>query len=109
MYKSKLQELCQKQKRALPKYTCVKDGHDHSPLFKASVVLGGATFDSAACKSSKHAYNEAAKFAFLHFTSEPPNQKSENAEKKNSKVEVQSSNAQSENDVVAVKQGENLG
>lgn len=70
MYKSKLQELCQKCNWALPKYTCLKDGPDHIPQFKASVVVGGINFDTITiCKSSKEAYNEAAKLAFLHFTS----------------------------------------
>ncbi|KAI3461216.1 hypothetical protein Pfo_017879 [Paulownia fortunei] len=92
MYKSKLQELCQKQKWALPKYTCMRDGEDHCPLFKASVVVSGITFDNpAACRSSKQAYNEAAQVAFIHFTSEPSNQRSEYVEKTNNEKEVQSS------------------
>ncbi|XP_060200205.1 double-stranded RNA-binding protein 1-like [Lycium barbarum] len=71
MYKSKLQEVCQNKKWALPKYCCMKDGEDHDPKFKASVVVNGINFDSPTlCKSSKEAHNEAAKFAFLHFTSE---------------------------------------
>ncbi|KAK4339181.1 hypothetical protein RND71_040643 [Anisodus tanguticus] len=70
MYKSKLQEVCQNKKWALPKYCCMKDGEDHNPKFKASVVVNGINFDSPpSCKSSKEAHNEAAKFAFLHFTS----------------------------------------
>ncbi|PHT59311.1 Double-stranded RNA-binding protein 1 [Capsicum baccatum] len=70
MYKSKLQELCQNKKWALPKYCCMRDGADHNPQFKASVVVNGINFDSPPfCKSSKEAHNEAAKFAFLHLTS----------------------------------------
>lgn len=69
-YKSKLQELCQKQKWALPKYTCIRDGADHCPQFKASVVVHGIAFDTlAACNSYKQALNEVARVAFLHFTS----------------------------------------
>ncbi|WMV07386.1 hypothetical protein MTR67_000771 [Solanum verrucosum] len=69
MYKSKLQELCQNKKWALPKYCCMRDGADHNPKFKASVVVNGINFDSLPLrKSSKEAHNEAAKFAFLHFT-----------------------------------------
>ncbi|XP_016505770.1 uncharacterized protein LOC107823594 isoform X1 [Nicotiana tabacum] len=69
MYKSKLQELCQNKKWGLPKYWCMKDGAEHNPQFKASVVVDGINFDSPTfCKSSKEAHNEAAKFAFLHFT-----------------------------------------
>ncbi|KAK4408371.1 Double-stranded RNA-binding protein 5 [Sesamum angolense] len=90
MYKSKLQELCHKQKWALPKYTCVRDGKDHCPLFKASVVVSGTTFHTpAACKSSKQAHNDAAQVAFLHFTSaEPSTQRSEYVEKTNNEKEV---------------------
>ncbi|EYU36000.1 hypothetical protein MIMGU_mgv1a026812mg [Erythranthe guttata] len=84
MYKSKLQELCHKQKWGLPKYTCVKDGEDHCPMFKASVVVSGTTFNSPpALTSSKQAYNEAAQLAFLHFTSEPSSEETEYVEKTN--------------------------
>nr|XP_048324138.1 uncharacterized protein LOC107410344 [Ziziphus jujuba var. spinosa] len=70
MYKTKLQELCQRKKWALPCYTSMKDGPDHIPEFKASVVVNGLSFDSpASCKSSKDAHNHAAMLAFLHFTS----------------------------------------
>ncbi|XP_010312663.1 double-stranded RNA-binding protein 1-like isoform X1 [Solanum lycopersicum] len=69
MYKSKLQELCHSKKWALPQYCCMRDGADHNPKFKASVVVNGINFDSLPLrKSSKEAHNEAAKFAFLHFT-----------------------------------------
>ncbi|KAM7522776.1 hypothetical protein LguiA_012678 [Lonicera macranthoides] len=74
MYKARLQEFCQKKRWALPRYTCVKDGPDHNPQFRASVVVNGFTFDMATvCKSSKEARNEAAKLAFLHFTSDGNN------------------------------------
>ncbi|CAN4092560.1 unnamed protein product [Withania somnifera] len=70
MYKSKLQELCQSMKWALPEYCCMRDGADHNLQFKASVVVNGIIFDSPPSrKSSKEAHNEAAKFAFLYFTS----------------------------------------
>ncbi|KAH6774822.1 hypothetical protein C2S51_013226 [Perilla frutescens var. frutescens] len=72
-YKSKLQELCQKEKWGLPKYTCMRDGADHCPQFKASAVVRGVAFDSpAACSSSKQALNQVAQLAFLHFTSSEP-------------------------------------
>ncbi|XP_057782108.1 double-stranded RNA-binding protein 1-like isoform X1 [Salvia miltiorrhiza] len=71
MYKSKLQELCQKQKLGMPKYTCIRDGADHCPQFKASVVVAGAAFHSpSAANSSKQAYNQVAQLAFSHFTSQ---------------------------------------
>ncbi|KAF4350722.1 hypothetical protein G4B88_000860 [Cannabis sativa] len=37
MYKSKLQELCHKNQWGLPKYTSMRYGPDHNPLFGASV------------------------------------------------------------------------
>ncbi|OMO71126.1 Double-stranded RNA-binding protein [Corchorus capsularis] len=70
MYKSKLQELCQQQQWALPRYTCMKDGPDHNPSFKSSVFLNGMSFHSSpSCKSFKESQNDAAKSAFLHFSS----------------------------------------
>ncbi|CAI9781357.1 unnamed protein product [Fraxinus pennsylvanica] len=107
MYKSKLQELCHKCNWALPKYTCVKDGPDHIPQFKASVVVSGINFDTITiCKSSKEAYNEAAKLAFLHFTSDTLNQSGEYNEEPNSKNDVQSPKVHS--DAVANQLNENL-
>ncbi|PSR95437.1 Double-stranded RNA-binding protein [Actinidia chinensis var. chinensis] len=71
MYKTKLQEECQRNKWALPEYSCIKDGEDHNPCFRASVSVNGLSFHSpAVSKSSKHALNEAAMVAFLHFTSD---------------------------------------
>lgn len=70
MYKSKLQELCHKNKWALPIYSGMKDGLDHNPKYKASVIANGTNFDTInICKSLKDAYNEAAKLAFLNFSS----------------------------------------
>ncbi|KAK8661148.1 hypothetical protein V6N13_052047 [Hibiscus sabdariffa] len=70
MFKSKLQELCQRRQWALPRYTSMKDGPDHNPCFKSSVFLNGTSFHSSVlCKSCKEAQNDAAKSAFLHFTS----------------------------------------
>ncbi|XP_058189167.1 double-stranded RNA-binding protein 1-like [Rhododendron vialii] len=70
MYKTKLQEVCQGNKWGLPKYSCIKDGSDHAPHFRASVSVNGVSFDSpSVSKSSKHALNEAAMLAFLHFAS----------------------------------------
>ncbi|KAL2536000.1 double-stranded RNA-binding protein 1-like [Forsythia ovata] len=108
MYKSKLQEMCHKYKWALPKYTCMKDGLDHSPQFKASVVVSGINFDTITiCKSSKEAYNEAAKLAFLHFTSETLDRSREYNEEPNSEKEVQSPEVHS--DAVSNQHNENLG
>ncbi|KAF5183165.1 Double-stranded rna-binding protein [Thalictrum thalictroides] len=68
MYKSKLQEVCQERLWTNPNYTYSKDGSDHKPQFKASVIINGISFHSPHfCKSSKEAQNEAARIAFHHF------------------------------------------
>ncbi|KAL6559058.1 HLA class II histocompatibility antigen, DR beta 4 chain [Orobanche hederae] len=73
MYKSKLQELCQRRSWELPEYTTVKDGPDHMPRFTAAVTVHGQVFETPAlCKSSKDAQNTAARIAFDHFNAPPP-------------------------------------
>ncbi|KAL5720343.1 hypothetical protein ACHQM5_013020 [Ranunculus cassubicifolius] len=68
MYKTKLQEICHQRLWSLPTYSSIKDGPDHYPRFRASVVVNGISFDSSDfCKSSKEAQTEAAKVAFHHF------------------------------------------
>ncbi|GAB4824563.1 hypothetical protein Ancab_007437 [Ancistrocladus abbreviatus] len=48
----------------------MKDGLEHLPCFKASVLINGISFDSPTmCRSSKEAQNEAARLAFNHFHS----------------------------------------
>ncbi|KAG8488667.1 hypothetical protein CXB51_016722 [Gossypium anomalum] len=70
MYKSKLQELCQQRRWALPRYTSMKDGPDHNPFFKASVFVNNKLFNSSVpSKSCKEAQSDAAKSAFLYFGS----------------------------------------
>ncbi|ESR59660.1 hypothetical protein CICLE_v10018273mg [Citrus x clementina] len=74
MYKTKVQELCHQKRWSLPRYSTMKDGADHDPRFKSSVSVNGLSFHSSvSCKSSKESQNDAAKLAFLHFTSPPPN------------------------------------
>lgn len=69
MYKAKLQELCHKRRWSLPSYSSMKDGPDHNPRFKSSVVVNGLSFHSSvSCKSFKHSQNDAAMFAYLHLT-----------------------------------------
>lgn len=73
MYKSKLQELCQRRSWELPEYTTVKDGPDHMPRFTAAVNVHGQVFETPAhCKSAKEAQNNAAQIAFDHFNVPPP-------------------------------------
>nr|POE60877.1 double-stranded rna-binding protein 1 [Quercus suber] len=69
MYKTKVQELCQKKQWRPPMYSTMKDGPDHHPRFNSSVSVNGLFFHSPfPSKSSKDAQNAAAKLAFLHFT-----------------------------------------
>ncbi|MBA0843530.1 hypothetical protein Goarm_000710, partial [Gossypium armourianum] len=81
MYKSKLQELCQKKAWRLPEYNVTKQGQDHNPRFEATVDVNGMSFQSQnPAKSSKEAQNDAAYLAFLHFTAPPlPDPGSSNA------------------------------
>ncbi|GLT95395.1 hypothetical protein SLE2022_130790 [Rubroshorea leprosula] len=73
MYKSRLQELCQKKGWSLPEYNSTKQGQDHNPRFEAAVIVNGLSFQSKnPVKSSKEAQNDAAHVAFLHFSSPPP-------------------------------------
>lgn len=78
MYKSMLQELCQKKSWKLPIYESVKDGLDHKPQFRATVTVNDSTFESPEkCGSSKEAQNVAARVAFNHFSplpTDPPQQ-----------------------------------
>ncbi|XP_022743722.1 double-stranded RNA-binding protein 1-like isoform X2 [Durio zibethinus] len=72
MYKSKLQELCQKKAWTLPEYNITKEGQDHNPRFEATVIVNGKSFQPRnPARSSKEAQNDAAQLAFLHFTAPP--------------------------------------
>ncbi|KAL6507820.1 HLA class II histocompatibility antigen, DR beta 4 chain [Orobanche gracilis] len=73
MYKSKLQELCQRRSWELPEYTTAKDGPNHMPRFTAAVTVHGQVFETPAqCKSSKDAQNTVARIALDHFNAPPP-------------------------------------
>ncbi|KAJ6422591.1 hypothetical protein OIU84_027539 [Salix udensis] len=70
MYKSKLQEVCQQRGWALPTYQVTKQGHDHRPLFYATVTVNSALFSNPfPSSSSKKAQSDAAKFAYNSFSS----------------------------------------
>ncbi|KAF5749159.1 double-stranded RNA-binding protein 2-like isoform X1 [Tripterygium wilfordii] len=69
MYKTRLQEICQRKRWSLPKYSVEKTGLDHIPHFQATVTVNGLTFTSDdKCNSSKDAQNEAAMRAFNHLS-----------------------------------------
>ncbi|OMO67906.1 Double-stranded RNA-binding protein [Corchorus capsularis] len=73
MYKTKLQEFCQKKAWQLPEYNVKKEGEDHNPHFQATVIVNGIPFHSQnPARSSKQAQNDAAQLAFLHLASPPP-------------------------------------
>ncbi|CAI8597762.1 unnamed protein product [Vicia faba] len=88
MYKAKLQEMCQRRRWSLPKYSATSDGPPHMPNFKASVFVNGITFSSYhTFRSSKQAYNQAAMNAFLKLSS--PSGSSIPTNKYGSKEEVE--------------------
>ena len=61
--------MCQRNGWKSPKYSCVKEGEDHIPLFRASVVVNGKKFRSSApVKKSKDAYNDVSKIAFSRYS-----------------------------------------
>ncbi|KAL8483846.1 hypothetical protein ACS0TY_026511 [Phlomoides rotata] len=73
MYKSKLQELCQKNKWELPKYTTGINVPCQVPLFTATVTVQGQAFETPEdFKSVKEAQNTAARIAYDHFNVPPP-------------------------------------
>ncbi|MED6145048.1 HLA class II histocompatibility antigen, DR beta 4 chain [Stylosanthes scabra] len=75
MYKTKVQELCQKRSWSLPEYETTRGGPDHNPGFTAAVTVTGIRFEiQSSCRSSKEAQNNAAMLAFQHLSSssQPP-------------------------------------
>ncbi|XP_051131473.1 double-stranded RNA-binding protein 1-like isoform X2 [Andrographis paniculata] len=67
MFKSKLQELCQRKSWDLPEYNTTRDGPAHMPRFVATVNVCGQMFRTPTiCRSSKEAQNTAARIAFEH-------------------------------------------
>ncbi|KAL9247076.1 hypothetical protein vseg_020546 [Gypsophila vaccaria] len=69
MFKSKLQEFCQSKSWVLPEYSTTREGFDHCPRFKATVVVNGATYITPHfSKSSKDAQNSVAQLAFEHLS-----------------------------------------
>ncbi|TVU22511.1 hypothetical protein EJB05_32217 [Eragrostis curvula] len=83
MHKSRLMELSQRQRWPSPSYTFTRDGPDHAPLFRATIVVDGAEFCSpgGGSRTAKEAVNLAAKAALENlsqFPGVPPPTKSEN-------------------------------
>ncbi|XP_058216556.1 double-stranded RNA-binding protein 2-like [Rhododendron vialii] len=64
MYKNQLQELAQRSCFNLPSYSCVREGPDHAPRFKATVNFNGETFESPTfCSTLRLAEHAAAEIA----------------------------------------------
>ncbi|CAJ1955953.1 unnamed protein product [Sphenostylis stenocarpa] len=64
MYKNQLQELAQRSCFNLPSYTCIREGPDHAPRFKATVNFNGEIFESPHyCSTLRQAEHSAAEVA----------------------------------------------
>ncbi|KAJ9553576.1 hypothetical protein OSB04_017621 [Centaurea solstitialis] len=64
MYKNQLQELAQRSCFNLPSYTCIREGPDHAPRFKATVNFNGETYDCPNyCMTLRQAEHSAAEVA----------------------------------------------
>ncbi|VFQ64222.1 unnamed protein product [Cuscuta campestris] len=74
MFKTKLQELCQRLALPLPEYTATMEGPPHEAKFNATVTVNGLPFHAtpSKCRTSKEAQNLAASFAYEYFSANPP-------------------------------------
>ncbi|XAR64858.1 hypothetical protein NMG60_11008735 [Bertholletia excelsa] len=73
MFKSKLQELCQRNSWGLPDYATSKDGPAHNPRFTATVTVNGISFNAIDQSSTiKEAHDKAAMLAFHHLSTAVP-------------------------------------
>ena len=73
MYKNQLQELAQRSCFNLPSYTCIREGPDHAPRFKAIVNFNGETFESPHyCSTLRQAEHSAAEVALNSLSGRGP-------------------------------------
>ncbi|KAK9691489.1 hypothetical protein RND81_09G200100 [Saponaria officinalis] len=73
MYKNQLQELAQRSCFNLPSYTCIREGPDHAPRFKAIVNFNGESFESPNyCSTLRQAEHSAAEVALSSLSSRGP-------------------------------------
>ncbi|KAJ8751370.1 hypothetical protein K2173_016567 [Erythroxylum novogranatense] len=73
MYKNQLQELAQRSCFNLPSYTCIREGPDHAPRFKASVNFNGEIFESPHyCSTLRQAEHSAAEVALNSLSNRGP-------------------------------------
>ncbi|GAU15653.1 hypothetical protein TSUD_109110 [Trifolium subterraneum] len=73
MYKNQLQELAQRSCFNLPSYTCIREGPDHAPRFKATVNFNGEIFESPHyCSTLRQAEHSAAEVALSSLSHRGP-------------------------------------
>ncbi|KAK7315553.1 hypothetical protein VNO77_34106 [Canavalia gladiata] len=73
MFKTKVQELCQRRSWNLPEYATSREGPDHNPRFSSTVTVNGFSFSSPSpTRTAKQAQNDAAMLAFHHFSPPSP-------------------------------------
>nr|CAD1836186.1 unnamed protein product [Ananas comosus var. bracteatus] len=73
MYKNQLQELAQRSCFNLPSYTCIREGPDHAPRFKATVNFNGEVFESPSfCTTLRQAEHSAAEVALCALSHRGP-------------------------------------
>ncbi|KAK4255089.1 hypothetical protein QN277_008133 [Acacia crassicarpa] len=73
MYKNQLQELAQRSCFNLPSYTCIREGPDHAPRFKATVNFNSEIFESPHyCSTLRQAEHSAAEVALNSLSSRGP-------------------------------------
>ncbi|KAH7296798.1 hypothetical protein KP509_26G039500 [Ceratopteris richardii] len=75
MYKNQLQELAQRSCVNLPAYSCIREGPDHAPRFKATVNFNGEIFESPHfCTTLRQAEHAAAEVALNTLSKRGPSQ-----------------------------------
>ncbi|KAH7840864.1 hypothetical protein Vadar_022640 [Vaccinium darrowii] len=73
MYKNQLQELAQRSCFNLPSYTCIREGPDHAPRFKATVNFNGEIFESPSfCTTLRQAEHLAAETTLTSLCTQGP-------------------------------------
>jgi dsRNA-specific ribonuclease len=73
MFKNQLQELAQRSCFNLPSYTCIREGPDHAPRFKATVSFNGEIFESPGYHTTlRQAEHSAAEIALAKLSTRGP-------------------------------------
>lgn len=73
MYKNQLQEFAQRSCINLPSYSCIREGPDHAPRFKARVNFNGEVYESPSfCSTLRQAEHSAAELALKTLSQSGP-------------------------------------